>query len=207
MSQHHDIVLKAADGSYVEAVLHERIDEQYALKVDYSWKTHLHAEEARAADEGRAVPNLEHGHWEWGEKVRHSAQLLSCPTLAIECAGDAQGLMLLQTDGHFGLLSGEAGKPLVYIVFLATAPWNLRAVASTPRYSGVGVVMLHAAIALSLENEFQGRIGLHSLPQAEGFYEAHGFQCLGEDPEKGGLKYYELSPRAAQEFIDGSTTS
>jgi hypothetical protein len=205
VSSSHVVPLKAADGSFVEAVLHERIDAGYALQVDDDWKAHFAAEEARAEAENRSVPVLEHGHWEWGEKVKDSAHLLSCPTLAIECANQTQGLMLLKTDGHFGMLPEEIGKPLVYVVYLASAPWNLRTLVGRPRFAGVGLVLLHAAIQMSLDNEFKGRIGLHSLPQAEGFYKRHGFQCLGVDPEKEGLKYYELSPQAASEFISRST--
>src|SRR5207248_1305767 len=129
-----DIVpLKAADGGLVDAVLHERIDAGYALQVDDEWKAQFAAEEARAVAEGRAVPLIEHDHWEWGEKVKESAHLLSCPTLAIECAGQTQGLMLVKTDGHFGRLLAELDQPLVYIVYLATAPWNLRALVEKPR--------------------------------------------------------------------------
>lgn len=206
MSSSHVVPLRAADGSFVEAVLHERINAGYALRVDDDWKAHFAGEKARAVAEGRAVPHLEHGHWEWGEKVKESAHLLSCPTLAIECAGQTQGLMLLKTDGHFGMLLGEIDKPLVYVVYLATAPWNLRALVGQPRFAGVGHVLLHAAIQMSLDNDFKGRIGLHSLPQAEGFYERNGFQCLGVDPKKEDLKYYELSPQAASEFIARSTS-
>lgn len=206
MSSAHPVPLSAADGSVVEAVLHERISAGYALQVDDDWKAHFAAEEARAVAKGRATPHLEHGHWEWGEKVKDSAHLLSCPTLAIEYSGQTQGLMLLKTDGHFGLLPSEIDKPLVYVVYLATAPWNLPALVGRPRFKGVGLVLLHAAIQMSLDNEFRGRIGLHSLPQAEGFYERHGFQCLGVDPEKENLKYYELSPQAASEFIARSTS-
>lgn len=206
MSSSHVVPLRAADGSFVEAVLHERIGTEYALQVDADWKAHFASEEARAVAEGRAVPYLEHGHWEWGDKVKESAHLLSCPTLAIECAGQTQGLMLLQTDGHFGKLPSEIDKPLVYVVYLATAPWNLRALARQPRYAGVGLVLLHAAIQMSFDNEFKGRIGLHSLPQAEVFYERQGFQCLGVDRKKEDLKYYEFSPQAASEFIARSTS-
>lgn len=206
MSSPHLVPLRAAGGSYVDARLHERIDASYALDVDDRWKTHLAEEEARAVAEGRAFPHLEHAHWEWAAKVKASAHLLSCPTFAIEHDGVAQGLMLLKTDGHFGKLPAEAGKPLVYIVYLAVAPWNLRGVAEQPRFTGVGMVLLNAAIQLSLEAEFKGRIGLHSLPQAEGFYERQGFQCLGVDPEKEDLKYYELSPHSASEFIARSTS-
>ena len=206
MSSSHVVPLRAADGSYVEAVLHERINAEYALKVDGDWKAQFVAEKIRAVTDGRSIPHLEHGHWEWGEKVKDSAHLLSCPTLAIEYADQTQGLMLLKTDGHFGKLPSEINKPLVYVVYLATAPWNLRALAGQPRFAGVGLILLHAAIQISLENEFKGRIGLHSLPQSEEFYERQGFQCLGVDRSAEHLKYYELGPQAASEFIARSTS-
>lgn len=117
MSPSHLVPLRAADGSFVEALLHERVDAGYGLKVDGNWKAHLAVEESRVVTGGRAVPHLEHGHWEWGEKIKESAHLLSCPTLAIEYANETQGLMLLQTDGHFGKLPNEIDKPLVYIVY------------------------------------------------------------------------------------------
>lgn len=206
MSSSHQVPLRAADGGFVDALLHERIDAGYALNIDQRWTAHLAAEEVRAVAEGRAFPHFEHAHWQWAAKVKASAHLLSCPTLAIEHDGVAQGLMLLKTDGHFGKLPSEAGKPLVYIVYLAVAPWNLRVVAQQPRFTGVGMVLLNAAIQLSLDAEFKGRVGLHSLPQAEGFYERQGLQCLGVDPDKEGLNYYELSPQAASEFIARSTS-
>ncbi|WP_316872139.1 GNAT family N-acetyltransferase [Ralstonia mannitolilytica] len=206
MSTAHPVPLRMADGSFVEALLHERIDASDALAVDDVWLAHMAAEKQRAAAAGRPIPPLEHEHWQWAAKVKESSHLLSCPTLAVEYDGQMQGLMLLTTDGHFGKLPSETGKPIVYIRYLAVAPWNLRGMAEPPRFSGVGLIMLHAAIQLSLDAEFKGRIGLHSLPKAEGFYERQGFHCLGVDPAKENLKYYELSPQAASEFIARSTS-
>lgn len=39
-----------------------------------------------------------------------------------------------------------------------------------PRLRGVGTALVTAAVALSEDEGFKGRIGLHSLPQAEDFY-------------------------------------
>lgn len=205
MSSAHPVPLKAADGTFVEAVLYERVEAGFALQADDDWRAHLADQEARALAEGRAFPALEHDHWNWGEKVKVSAQLLSCPTLAIEFGGQAQGLMLIITDGHFAKLQSELGKPLLYVAFLATAPWNQRDIAPTPRFRGVGEVFMVAAVQLSMDVGFKGRVGLHSLPKSEGFYERCGFQCLGKDPDKQDLKYYELSPQTASELIARST--
>ena len=57
-------------------------------------------------------------------------------------------------------------------------------------------------MALSEELEFHGRIGLHSLPQANGFYaDTCGMTDLGADPDYEGLRYFEMTPEDAQAFI------
>ena len=51
--------------------------------------------------------------------------------------------------------------------------------------------------------EFHGRIGLHSLPQANDFYaNTCGMTDLGADRDyNGGLRYFEMTPEQAQAFI------
>jgi hypothetical protein len=188
-------------GQYVDAVLHERIDATYAEQVDKSWQGFIGNQKARAAENGQSFPVMEHEHWEWNKKVSVSAHLLSCPTLAIECNGETQGLMLLQTDGFFFQGVEEKGKPLVYVTFLSSAPWNIATLVSQPIYKGVGSILLSAAIQMSDELGFKGRIGLHSLPQSESFYECHNLNCLGKDADKQDLKYYELSSNQAAGFL------
>ena len=57
-------------------------------------------------------------------------------------------------------------------------------------------------MALSEELEFQGRIGLHSLPQANGFYaNACGMTDLGADADHQGLRYFEMTPEQARAFV------
>ena len=59
-----------------------------------------------------------------------------------------------------------------------------------------------AAIALSQELEFKGRIGLHSLPQANSFYaNTCGMSDLGMDPDHLGLRYFEMTSEQAEAFI------
>ncbi|TGS35833.1 hypothetical protein EN825_34620, partial [Mesorhizobium sp. M8A.F.Ca.ET.182.01.1.1] len=90
--------------------------------------------------------------------------------------------------------------PLIYVEFLATAPWNRPKLVAEPIYKGAGRVLVGTAVSLSLEEEFGGRIGLHSLPGAEVFYrDAIGMTDLGADSEgvHKGLRYFELSSRDA----------
>lgn len=182
---------------YVSALLHERVDGAYARRADDLWQAHI--QEIKLS--GRTLEVSEHDHWRWERKVADSVRLLSCPTFAIECDNEPQGLMLLTTDGYFGRMDTQKGKPLVYITYLACAPWNDKKIAEVRRFKGVGTILMRAAIENSVDIGFKGRIGLHSLPQSEVFYEDFGFDCQGIDASMQYLKYYELSQKAASKFI------
>jgi len=188
-------------GAFVRAELVERVDTAYARRSDDSWLTFLAAEIARAQASARPLPEVEHAHWRWENKVANTGHLLSYPTLGIDCDGDVQGLMLLRTDGEFGRLPEQLNHPLVYVVFLATAPWNLLTIAAKPRFKGVGTVLLRTAAEISGDLGFKGRIGLHALPQSETFYRRSGMTCLGVDPDKEGLNYFEMNVAAAATFV------
>ena len=72
-----------------------------------------------------------------------------------------------------------------------------------PIYRGVGSLLIAAAIQLSLDEGFKGRIGLHSLPQADAFYaNTCGMSNLGPDPSYQNLSYFEMTAEQAQAFIE-----
>jgi hypothetical protein len=200
MTPHQVVLRDRRSDKYCDAVLFERINAKQAEAAEDSWLVYLAAAKVEAASAGREFAPVAHEHWKWKEKVRLTETFLPYPTMAIECNGDIQGMMLLETDGHFSRLPHGDGVPLVYINLLATAPWNLVPVVSVPRYSGVGTTLFHAAIAMSKELGFKGRIGLHALPDSEEWYEKHGLTCLGPDTAKQDLKYYELSTDQADKL-------
>ncbi|QNP41726.1 GNAT family N-acetyltransferase [Lysobacter solisilvae (ex Woo and Kim 2020)] len=188
-------------GQFVRATLLDRIDVEFAGRADDRWLTFTAAEVAQARAEGKELSPPQHLHWRWQRKVDAARNLLPYPTMAIECEGDAQGLMLLKTDGEFGRLPAQAGKPLVYVVFLATAPWNLPAIVDRPRFRGVGHTLMRAAVELSQELGFKGRVGLHSLSQAEAFYERLGMTLLDRDIDKENLRYCEMTQESAEALL------
>ena len=192
---------RGVDGTLAQAVLHDRISAEYAATAQADWNAHESKLRLLATADRLPFPEQDHSHWDWQKKVSISAHLLACPTFAIECEGQAQGMMLINTDEYQACLPDEAGKSLVYVYFLAAAPWNLLQLDASRRFKGIGQILLRAAILQSLELEHRGRIGLHSLPQSEAYYDRQGFQCLGPDPAKDGLKYYELSAAAAAKFV------
>lgn len=150
----------------------------------------------------------ESNHWDWGKKVDVTKDLLAISGFSVMCSGVTQGLMLLDTIRSCKL-SQQSGKPLVYIEFLETAPWNRPgSVSSEAQLRNVGSILVRAAIELSLQEDFKGRIGLHSLPQSNTWYEKFcGMTDLGADAQKQSLHYFEMSPEQALAFIDKGNTS
>ena len=78
----------------------------------------------------------------------------------------------------------STGKPIVYIDYLETAPWNwnLNKIGQIGTYRSVGSILFRQSVIQSKEESFRGRIGLHSLPQSVNFYESLGMENLGQTP-------------------------
>ena len=141
------------------------------------------------------------GKWRLKEAQLTSAQFAF---LAIRAEGKVQGFVKLIVDGYTSNAPTTLGKPLVYVDFLESAPWNVKrymdVLQREQRFKDVGRELIRAAIYESLNRGFGGRIGLHSLPEAEGFYQQLGMVRLASDATKGDLVNYELDDRLAQEF-------
>ena len=91
-------------------------------------------------------------------------------------------------------IESQLRRRLVYISALATAPWNRYVITNPPTYKGVGGNLVDFAIARSRQLGYQGRIGLHALPSALGFYRKLrvGLLDCGPDPEEpDNLVYFE----------------
>jgi hypothetical protein len=145
----------------------------------------------------------EHAHWDWTRKYQLTIDYsLTYRMHGIECGEQIQGLMLTASGKDCKIVS-QKGKNLVYVDFLSAAPWNSQASTKNPKYKLVGKVLLQAAIAMSEEEGFKGRIGLHSLPQAETFYLNIGMTDCGIDLGYEKLRYFEMTPQQAAAFIQG----
>jgi hypothetical protein len=141
--------------------------------------------------------------WDWRKKVAVLQGMLAHPGFSIVCGGVTQGMMFTDTTTKRCRMSVQAGKNLVYVSFVENAPWNRKELFDPPRYRGVGSILIRAAIELSKELEFKGRIGLHSLPQANGFYANFcGMTDLGADSANQDLRYFEMTPEQAEAFIE-----
>jgi hypothetical protein len=173
-------------------------------EVDSAWRAFLSAAIRGLREGGVNLP--EHAHWDWARKLRRIEERSGYQLFGVECADEIQGLMLLEAERHVARLSGQQGAGLVYVDYLSAAPWNLRSLTATPRFGSVGRVLMAAAVRSSLDLGFDGRVGLHSLPQAETFYSATGGMTgLGTDDVVEGLRYFEMTPEAAWRFLVGGT--
>jgi hypothetical protein len=141
-------------------------------------------------------------HWDWRCKTEALQGMLAYPGFSIVCAGVTQGMMFVDIATKRCRLQSQVGHNLVYVLFVENAPWNRKELFDPPRYRGVGTVLIRAAIELSKQEEFRGRIGLHSLPQANSFYaNTCGMTDMGLDYDYQGLRYFEMTPEQAEAFI------
>ncbi len=61
-------------------------------------------------------------------------------------------------------------------------------------------MMMMAAVQLSIDLKYKGRVGLHGLPGAESFYEDCEMTALGHDAAYGNWMYFEMTEDQAEAF-------
>jgi hypothetical protein len=204
----HAFLLDGATDQPVVAELWDAITEQQLVHWEDHWVPALHnvVERMKAAGIERSLLPQSR-HWDWRRKAGVFNGSLANPSFSVVCQGMTQGMMILDTL-HKARMADQAGKDLIYIEFLENAPWNRRHMQSEqPRFSGVGSLLIRAAIEFSRTEGFKGRIGCHSLPQSNGFYaNVCGMTDLGVDTayQSGTMRYFETTPEQAEAFVKGS---
>lgn len=128
-------------------------------------------------------------YWMWDYKLRQSSRDRRFESYAIEVDRLTQGLIFIETQWHRAQYPPR--YPLVYIEAIAVAPWNRRRLEDPPYLRGVGRALLLFARQRSLDLGYDGRVGLHSLPDSEEFYRRNQMLEYGADPEKERLVYFE----------------
>ncbi len=133
-------------------------------------------------------------YWDWIRKRRRESLLAGTEFYAIECGGTTQGLLALDILKKRCWVESQLRQRLVYILALATAPWNRPTIQMPPAYKGVGGQFVDFAIARSRELGYGGRVGLHALPEALEFYRKLRVKLVecGPDPDESDrLVYFE----------------
>lgn len=140
-----------------------------------------------------AIPDR---HWDWCMKYAVAAKT-NRKVYGLLNSNDVEAVMMIEL-GHTARCTPDL--PLVYVEFVAVAPWNRSAIQRPERFRGMGTLMLGAAVEVSRMQGLDGRCGLHSLPAAEGFYRRIGMKEFGIDPRKEGMRYFEFDAMAAKAF-------
>ena len=204
-------LLNVESGQQEEAELFDAITEQQLADWEDEWMPELFKAIQRLR---RSEVELRYGpqirRLNWRRKAEELMGMLAWSGFGLICGGLTQGMMFVDTTTKRCRVESQRGRNLVYVEFVEDAPWNRKELVDSPRYRGVGTTMIRAAIDLSTDLEFHGRIGLHSLPQANGFYaNTCGMTDLGADPDyESSLRYFEMTSEQAQAFITkGETTT
>jgi len=184
----------------IEATLHQSLPPEQLVEVERVWGPYRRAAIARLRQTGVSLEAPQHWHWDWTRKAA-KLSLAGYQCVGIECAAEMQGLMMT-ASGHQARLAPDAGQELVYVDYLESAPWNVRPFTEEPRFGAVGARLIWAAVEASIAAGLEGRVGLHSLPQAEAFYQGFcGMTNLGEDREYETLAYFEFTRAGAAAFL------
>lgn len=193
-------LLRRAGNQLVTAQILPIVSAPELIAVEAEWGKYRAGDKQSGNPAGKGIP--EHNHWNWAEKSS-DLRFTAYRCLGIECEGDVQGLILVSTLAASGRHKKHLGKPVLYVKYLESAPWNLSDyVGDERRFAGVGTQLIRIAISVSFEEEFRGRIALHSLPQSEGFY-GRFMTDLGVDPAVEGLRYFEMTEEQVQNFLKG----
>jgi len=193
------------DGSTGEAVpadLRDAIENAQLLDWQTLWQPALAAIIRELAAAGEPTSNWPQSwRWNWRNKMDAVEGLLAYQGFSVVAQGVTQGLARVDLTPEAREPS-QAKKPLVYIDYLEVAPWNRAHLGKPPRLRGTGSALLTAAITLSEELGFKGRIGLHSLPQSDEFYRKLGMVDLGPDAKSYDLRYFEMTAAGAKAFLE-----
>lgn len=141
---------------------------------------------------------IQDAHWEW-KKKKAGMLKASHRMYALTTDDSVEAIMRINLSA-FSKIKKSPATNIVYIDYLAVAPWNRSAIQYPPRYRGLGSILLAVAVSVSLNEEMEGRCGLHSLPQAEGFYGRVGMKNTGLVDAQN-LKYFEFEPAEAKTFL------
>ncbi len=190
----------------VEGELFDEVTVEHFLETQRDWRPAVIEAAKAMLKSGAPRENIpRHFHWDWSTKEA-DLRVLAFSFFGITCRGKLQGIMKIETAGRSSRLPEHKGKPLIYIDYLETAPWNIKtlveALGKGPQFGAVGTRLIEAAVRRSLEEGFKGRLALHSLSTSEQFYlEKCGMTGVGRDSAKQDLLWCEFTPEQAEIFL------
>ena len=205
MSRQQAHLVRRSDGEIVDVEIDSSLIANDLVLIDQSWglkRLEIFNALQKIEIEGKLFPQSL--HWDWTRKASQ-LKLLEVSGFGVFYDEKWQGAMLTKTASCVSQAAQSRGKPLVYIDYIGAAPWNwnVAPLGIMGELKGTGSLLIHHAVRQSIEEGFAGRLGLHSLPQTEKYYEEQcGMTLFGPDPTKQNLTYFEFTEEEAQQFID-----
>ncbi len=201
-------ILELSTGAFVGAELTDEVTMDHFIETQRDWRPMVVAATKSMVLRG-VDPNQQPRHWHWNwENKEIQLKQFGVGFYGIEYTGQLQGLMKVDLAKHAARIPTQTGEGLAYIDYLEVAPWNIREIASElgqeQRFGVVGVNLYAAAVLLSKEAGFEGRVSLHSLPhpKTEQFYQKTCRMLpLQRDKAKEDLLYLETTPELAELFL------
>ncbi len=194
-------LLDVETGKSVEGELRDAIEQAQLDDWQAKWQPALLTVLQELAQKGVPLSQWPQSwHWNWQQKTARVQGLLAFRGFSVVALGETQGLAQVDLTKACREPS-QRGKPLIHLDYLEVAPWNRPEFGTAPRLRGVGSALITAAIALSEGEGFKGRLGLHSLPQADAFYRKIGMTDLGLDAACQNLRYFEMTSSQARAFF------
>jgi hypothetical protein len=189
--------LDASHLDFMEAEWTPAMDRQYSLALLHFFQLPATDRTLEKLDETLGKFDVQDHHWKWRTKCA-IAPGTKRRVFSLLNGGEVEAAMLVRLDKTSR--DPSISLPIVYVDFVAIAPWNRRALQNPQRFRHLGTVMLGAAVELSRTLGLDGRCGLHALPQSEGFYRRIGMRDFGLDAAYQSLRYFEFDAPGAANF-------
>ena len=159
MSERETKLKEQPGGNEVAAVIHDLLTLEALFAAEEQWCLQRIAVLRELASAG--IHDARAGwpqsiHWSWARKAATCAParleaLGDVRLFGIEAAGQWQALLFGLSEGYYSRL-GAKGRPVVYVDFVESAPWNwdITPLNKVGRYRGAGVQLMELAVTWSL---------------------------------------------------------
>lgn len=103
----------------------------------------------------------EDASWDWARILReHRSLRRARPNVydyaILRCQGRSQALMIMEIANH----RNRADKPMVYVEYLAIAPWNRHGIQHPREFAGCGSALIEHSVERSVSLGYGGLVGL-----------------------------------------------